>query len=156
VDIYKKGNDVTFGSYVKGVLVAVGSFIILGTVAALWNNPFFIRMTPTGDFEIGLLALQSLLLGIYVAIPVAACAVKLAGFGGIANYVGIACPVCNKLLLFAFGASALLTYLEPVRIYLAAGGVVLMMIAVSIRWHHFRAVSPIGERLSIIQSASND
>jgi len=132
---------VAFTSYVKGALVAIGSFAMLGTVAALWANPFFIRMTPTSGFEVGLLALQALLLGIYVAIPVPACALKLASLGGIANYIGIACPICNKLLLFLFGASALLTYLEPVRIYLAAGGALVTMVAVYVRWRNFRVVS---------------
>lgn len=136
-----KETMMTFSSYAKGALVAIGSFAMLGTVAALWDNPFFVRMTPTSGFEVGLLALQALLLGIYVAIPVPACAVKLAGLGGIANYVGIACPICNKLLLFVFGASALLTYLEPVRIYLAAGGALVTMVAVLIRWRNFRVVS---------------
>jgi len=124
----------TLGSVAKGVLIAVGSFVFLGTVAALWQNPFFIRMTPTSGFEIGLLALQAILLGVYISIPVPACAVKLA------NYVGIACPICNKLLLALFGASTLLTYLEPVRIYFAVGGVLLMSIATTVRWRKGRSL----------------
>jgi hypothetical protein len=133
--------EMTFGSFFKGALVAVVSFAMLGTVAALWVNPFFIRMTPTSGFEVAFLTLQALLLGVYVAIPVPACAVKLASVGGIANYIGIACPICNKILLFMFGANALLTYLEPVRIYLAAGGALVTMVAVLIRWRNFRAVT---------------
>ncbi|MBN9434344.1 MAG: hypothetical protein J0I45_18085 [Bosea sp.] len=130
----------TLGSVAKGVLIAVGSFVFLGTVAALWQNPFFIRMTPTSGFEIGLLALQAILLGVYISIPVPACAVKLASVGGIVNYVGIACPICNKLLLALFGASTLLTYLEPVRIYFAVGGVLLMSIATTVRWRKGRSL----------------
>ncbi len=130
----------TLGSVAKGVLIVVGSFVFLGTVAALWQNPFFIRMTPTSGFEIGLLALQAILLGVYISIPVPACAVKLASVGGIVNYVGIACPICNKLLLALFGASTLLTYLEPVRIYFAVGGVLLMSIATTVRWRKGRSL----------------
>ena len=130
----------TYGSMVKGVLAAVGSFVLLGTVAALWANPFFIRMTPTSGFEIGLLALQAILIGVYVAIPVPACALKIASLGGVANYIGIACPICNKVLLFVFGANALLTYLEPIRLYLAAGGALVTLAAVLMRWHNYRIV----------------
>jgi hypothetical protein len=130
----------TLGSVAKGVLIAVGSFVFLGTVAALWQNPLFIRMTPTSGFEIGLLALQAILLGVYISIPVPACAVKLASVGGIVNYVGIACPICNKLLLALFWASTLLTYLEPVRIYFAVGGVLLMSIATTVRWRKGRSL----------------
>ncbi len=52
----------------KGLAVAIASFVGFGTVAALWENPLFIRMTPAGDFEIALLTLLSILLGVYVAI----------------------------------------------------------------------------------------
>ncbi len=39
----------------KGLAVALGSFVGLGTVAALWKNPAFVRMTPAGDLEVVLL-----------------------------------------------------------------------------------------------------
>ena len=123
-----------------GVLFAIGVFLFLGTVTALWENPFFIRMTLTSGFEVGLLALQALLIGAYVAIPVSACATKLAGVGGVANFIGIACPICNKLLLLVFSVNALLTYLEPARLYLAAGGVLITAFAVLVRWQNFQAL----------------
>ena len=47
---------------------------------------------------------------------------SLATLGGIAHFIGIACLICNKLLL-VFSADALVAYLEPARIYLAAAGV---------------------------------
>ena len=135
-------------SLARGGIIAAVAFVVLGTVAALWENPFFIRMTPTSGYEIGLLALQALLLGGYTVIPVQACATKLAGAGGIANFVGIACPICNKLLLIVFGANALLTYLEPMRIYLAAGGVLITGLAVLIRWRSYQMVGETGPALS--------
>ncbi len=39
----------------KGLAVALGSFVALGTVAALWENSLFVRMTPAGDIEVVLL-----------------------------------------------------------------------------------------------------
>jgi hypothetical protein len=124
----------------KGVAIALGSFVLLGTVSALWANPLFVRMTPTSGFEIGLLALQAMLLGIYATIPVPACALKLASAGGVLNFLGIACPICNKLLMALFGANLLLTYLEPMRIYLAAAGVLVTAFAIWIRWTNFQKV----------------
>ena len=126
-------------SVARGILFAIGSFLVLGTAAALWPNPFFMRMTPTSGFEVALLAAQSALLGVYLAIPAPACATKLAGIGGVASFLGVACPICNKFLLFLFGAQVLLTYLEPVRIYLAAAGALITAIAVVVRWRRFRA-----------------
>jgi len=43
----------------------------------------------------------------------------------------VACPVCNKILLFLFGADALMTYLEPVRLYVAAAGIAVTLLAVA-------------------------
>ncbi len=36
----------------KGLAVALASFVGLGTVAALWETPLFVCMTPTGDLEV--------------------------------------------------------------------------------------------------------
>lgn len=118
----------------KGIAVAIGSFAGLGTVTALWDNPLFIRMTPAGGWEIGLLAALSLLLGAYVAIRRPVCSVKAAGSGGVLGFLGVACPVCNKVLLLLFGGELLLTYFEPVRIYVAAVGVVIVLAVLLREW----------------------
>jgi hypothetical protein len=118
----------------KGFAVTLGSFIALGTVAALWENPFFIRMTPAGGWEIALLAILSLLLGVYVVIRQPFCSIKTAGAGGVLGFIGVACPVCNKILLLLFGGDLLLTYFEPVRVYIAAAGVLLAALAVAREW----------------------
>lgn len=113
-----------------GVGVAAAMFAGLGTVAALWENPLFMRMTPTGGFEIALLLLLSVLAGVYVGLPRAECGKRTAGTGGVIGFLGIACPVCNKILVLLFGSALLLEYYEPARLYLALGGVVLLAIAV--------------------------
>lgn len=118
-----------------GIVVGLASFVALGTVAAIWENPFFVRMTPSGGWEISLLALLSALAGLYVALRQPACTSRTAGMGGVFGFLGIACPVCNKVLLFLFGGEALLTYFEPVRIYVAAAGSTLMGIAVVLAYH---------------------
>ena len=50
------------------------------------------------------------------------------------GFIGIACPVCNKILLLLFGGELLLTYYEPVRIYVAAAGVLIAAVAVAREW----------------------
>ena len=118
----------------KGLAAALGSFVALGTVAALWENPLFIRMTPAGDLEVVLLGLLSVLLGTYVAIRRPFCSTKTAGVGGVLGFIGVACPVCNKVLLLLFGGDLLLTYFEPVRVYVAAVGVLAVAAAVAHEW----------------------
>ncbi len=118
------------GRVAKGTAVAGLMFAGLGTVAALWENPLFMRMTPTGGFEIALLLLLSALAGIYVGIPQSECGRRVAGAGGIVGFLGIACPVCNKILMLLFGGALLLEYYEPARLYLAMGGAGLLAVAI--------------------------
>ena len=121
------------GNIARGVVVAMVMFIALGTVAALWENPLFMRMTPTGGFEIALLLLLSVLTGLYVGMPQTECGKRAAGTGGIIGFLGIACPVCNKILVLLFGSTLLLEYYEPARLYLALGGTALLALAIRLK-----------------------
>ncbi len=50
------------------VLYAVGLFVVLGTVTALWRNPLFIRMTPVTGWDFVILGLEALGLGLYLGV----------------------------------------------------------------------------------------
>lgn len=121
-----------------GLATAIVSFVLLGTVAALWENPVFVRMTPAGGWEIAMLAVMSGLAGVYVAIRRPFCSVKGAGAGGVLAFLGVACPVCNKILLLIFGGELLLTYFEPARIYVAAAGAALIGWVTLREWYKIR------------------
>jgi len=110
---------------VCGLAVAASMFVLLGTVAGLWENPLFFRMTPAGGFETVLLAVQSILVGGFVAIKPPACGNKSVTFSSVVHFLGVACPVCNKILLYLVGSEVLLLYFEPYRIHVAAGGAFL-------------------------------
>lgn len=125
----------------RGLAVAITMFVALGTVSALWENPLFMRMTPTSGFETALLLLQSALAGIYVGIPRVSCGKRAAGAGAIIGFLGIACPVCNKVLVLLIGSTLLLEYFEPVRLYVAMAGAVLLAAAVWIKLTRSECVS---------------
>ncbi len=131
--------SLTLVRMLKGAAMAGASFLGVGTVAALWENPLFIRMVPAGNIEIGLLAALSILLGLYVAIRRPFCSVRNAGVGGVLGFIGVACPICNKILMLFFGGELLLTYFEPVRVYVAAAGVFVAAIAVAQEWRQGRS-----------------
>lgn len=133
----KRGTKMTVGFGEFGlrqaslaVAIAIATFIVLGTVSALWPNPFFMRMTPTAGFEIAILSVQSILAGLYIGIEAPPCASRTAGAGSILGFLGVACPVCNKLLVLAVGPALLLQYFEPVRLYVGLLGVALIAYAV--------------------------
>lgn len=124
-----------------GAAVALVVFVLMGTVAALWENPFFVRMTPAGGWEIGLLAALALLSGLYVVVRRPFCSNMRAGVGGVFGFLGVACPVCNKVLVIVFGGELLLAYYEPMRVYLAGLGVAVTAWAVLREWRR-RPVGP--------------
>lgn len=117
----------------RGAAAAAAMFVALGTVAALWSNPWFMRMTAGGGFEITLLLLQSVLAGVYVGLPQSPCGKRTAGAGAIIGFLGIACPVCNKVLVLLIGSTLLLEYFEPVRLYVALAGAALLAAAVWVK-----------------------
>ena len=132
----------------KAAMVGALVFGGLGTVAALWDNPLFIRMTPAGYGEVGLLVMLALLSGAYVAIRRPLCSNATVGTGGVLGFLGIACPVCNKILLFLFGGDLLLVYFEPVRLYVAAAGVLLAAWAVIGEWRRSADPEPMVDSLA--------
>lgn len=111
-------------------LLAVTGFVFIGTLAALWPNPLFGRMTAVAGYEYVLLAAQALLGGVYLAVRTPICAAKAAGSGGILGFLGVACPVCNKVLLAIFGSGVLLSYFEPIRLYVGLFGIAMLAWAV--------------------------
>ena len=139
-DIFR---EISIRKLLVGIAVAIVTFVVLGTVSALWVNPVFIRMTPAGEWEIGLLFLLSVLTGLYVIIRRPFCSNKTVGVGGVLGFVGIACPVCNKILLLIFGGELLLAYFEPIRVYVAAFGVLIAAWAVLNEWRHRVAVEEV-------------
>ena len=119
----------------KGLEVAILMFALLGSVAALWPTGIFVRMTPAGPLEIAGLALTAALTGVFVAVRRPRCSVKSAGIGGVLGFLGVACPTCNKLLMLAFGGPLVMTYFEPLRLYLVVAGIAALGWAV---WRELR------------------
>lgn len=113
--------------WLLGGFVGAATFAVGGTVTAVWPNPLFSRMTPVGRWEWILLALEAVTLGLFVAVRRAACPTGAATTGGVLAFLGVACPVCNKLLVLVFGASFLLAYFEPIRLPLGLIGLAISL-----------------------------
>ena len=117
------GLGIRIGLVAVSIGYAAGTFLLLGTVAALWKNPRFIRMMPPTGFEIVLLLAQSVLVGAYMATPAPACSSRAAGIGNVLSFLGIACPICNKMLVLTLGPALLMQYFEPIRLYVGLIGI---------------------------------
>ena len=120
--------------WLSTLIIASAAFLLLGTITALWNNSFFIRMTEVNGWDYIILSFESLMIGLFFGIRAPHCATKKAGIGGVLGFVGFGCSICNKILLLLFGSSFLLSYFEPVRHYVGALGLLLFSYALIQRW----------------------
>ena len=111
------------------LFAAVGTaaaLLVLGVPTAVVPNPFFIRMTPTETFNVVVWLSSAPLIGLLFASYVRAPGHAIehdrgqpgAGrttLGGVAAYLAIGCPICNKVVVAALGVSGSLTYFAPLQ-----------------------------------------
>ncbi len=122
-------------------LAAVGGTIlaaaVLGVPTAVIPNPFFIRMTPTEPFNVAVwlasAPLMGLLLATYLARPPrllrdahSESGADRATVGGVAAYLAIGCPICNKIIVAALGVSGALNVFAPIQPLIGAASVALL------------------------------
>ena len=114
-----------------GILSSIVVFLLFGIPTALIQTPWFIRMVERSTFDYLFLITSSILLGAYIGVhyykknTVKKCD-AITYSGGIGSFLAFGCPICNKLLVFLFGATALMTYLDPYRPILGFGSIALL------------------------------
>ena len=103
-----------------GILSSIGFFLLSGVVTGLVPNPWFTRMVWKTPLDYFFLVVSSMLLGGYIGVHFykknisKGCDIATYS-GGAGSFLAFGCPICNKLLVLLFGATALLTYFEPYR-----------------------------------------
>ncbi len=127
---------------VRGVLFAGLSFAGMGTITAVWHNPFFTRMTPIEGWEFPYLFIFASVAGVFTAIRQPSCSTGKAGIGSIASFLGVACPTCNKILMLIFGGEALMRWFDPIRPWVAVIGLILLGFAIRTEWRKRRNMRP--------------
>jgi hypothetical protein len=108
--------------YLVAAAAAVGWLVLSGVPTDIIDTPLFIRMTPVEwwnyPFWVAGAALVGLLAATYVSIDgrerPAGSQGKVLG-GGLLSVFAIGCPVCNKLVVLALGASGALSYFAPIQ-----------------------------------------
>ena len=111
--------------------------LVLGLPTAVIPNPYFIRMTPTEAFNVIVLLVSAplggLLLATYVSRRGAATSDAHADagggratLGGVAAYLAIGCPICNKIIVAALGVSGALNVFAPLQPVIGAASILLL------------------------------
>ncbi len=117
------------------LIATAASFVILGIPTAVFPNPWFIRMTPTEPFNVATMVLSAPLMGgltaTYLARPSGARPAPAEGggratIGGVAAYLAIGCPICNKIIVAVLGVSGALNVFAPVQPLIGVGSVLLL------------------------------
>jgi hypothetical protein len=123
--------------WLVAALATAGSLLLLGVPTAVIPNPFFIRMTPTETFNVVVWLASAPLIGLLIATYVRPPRHALghdrrepgAGrttLGGVAAYLAIGCPICNKVVVAALGVSGALSIFAPIQPLIGMASVALL------------------------------
>jgi hypothetical protein len=126
---------------VYGFLAAVATTLLIGIPTVLIPNHWFARMEPVRPQDYAVLAITVALTAVLAAsyaLP-ATCPLqegKLAA-GGFLSFIAVGCPVCNKVVVLALGASGAMSYFAPVQPLIALVSMALLGYAI---WLRYRAI----------------
>ncbi len=109
--------------WAAAVAGALATALIVGVPTHLVPTPFFTRMVAITWWSWPVWAatavLGGLLVATYVRVPHAVqdpdAGSRTAGLGGLLSAFAVGCPVCNKLVVLALGASGALKFFAPVQ-----------------------------------------
>ena len=127
--------------WATAVAASLASFVVLAIPTAVIENPFFTRMTPTEPFMLVTLVASVPLFGLLAATylaPVPGAASDpgegrgRATTGGVAAFLAIGCPICNKLVVAALGVGGAMQWFAPLQPLLGAASIAL--VAVTLAW----------------------
>ena len=124
---------------------AVVVALLIGVPTDVIPNPVFGRPVPVTWWSYPTLAITALLGGMLAATyvrdssaPAAApeeidAPTRNGGLAGLLSFFAVGCPVCNKLVIVALGATGARQWFEPVQPLLAVASVVLLAWALRAR-----------------------
>lgn len=116
--------------WVRACLVAAASALVIAVPTRLIPNGFFSRMTPTRPQDYAFLVVSSALLGLTLAARQATARTERSAVaGGVATYLAVGCPICNKVVVALLGASGAIAYFAPIQPVLGLGAVALLFAA---------------------------
>jgi len=120
-------------------LAAVAGGVVLGVPTGVIPTSLYTRMTPVLWWNYPVLAASAILLGLTAAsylwqpVPQAVPGAKVATGGGVLSLFAIGCPVCNKLVVLAIGATGALRWFAPVQPVLAVASLAMLAATLWVR-----------------------
>ncbi len=121
---------------------AIAITLLIGLPTDVVPNPVFGRSIGVTWWSYPVLAVTAVLSGLLLATYVRSEGlvvddhdreVRTGGLGGLLSFFAVGCPVCNKVVLLALGATGARRWFEPVQPYLAALSIILLAVALRTR-----------------------
>jgi hypothetical protein len=127
--------------HLAALVAGAGWLALSGVPTDLIDTPLFVRMTPPEWWNYPLWVAGAVLVGLLAATYVADPGQSRSGDsqggkvfgGGLLSVYAVGCPVCNKLVVLALGASGALTYFGPAQPVLGLLSVGLLLYALRAR-----------------------
>jgi hypothetical protein len=117
-------------AWMAAALATAAALVVIGLPTAIYENPFFVRMTPVRPQDYVIWALSAALLGLiagsYFAVRPEGGDGKIVS-GGLLSAIAVGCPTCNKLVVALVGTSGALNVFEPLQLYLGVFSVILLV-----------------------------
>jgi hypothetical protein len=130
VDMLAAGLSMYTGkAWAVTALTAAVGLAIIGLGTAIYENPFFIRMTPVRTQDYVIWILSSVLIGLIVGSYFVASSASGDGktlSGGVLSVLAVGCPTCNKLVVLLLGTTGALTFFAPLQLYIEIASVLLL------------------------------
>ncbi|MGV0797180.1 hypothetical protein ABQF26_09455 [Mycolicibacterium elephantis] len=127
--------------YARGVLAGLVTAVAIAVPTDIIDTPMFSRDIPVRWWEYPVLGATGVLTAAWFALGGARRATGPMASGLALVTFAVGCPVCNKLVLLAVGASGALSLWAPLQPALAALSLALLMVLVVLRWRRRPCVS---------------
>ena len=119
----------TLKAWIITTLTAGIGLALIGLTTAIFENWFFIRMTPVRDQDYLIWVVSSVLIGLIVGSYFVDRSTGGEGkvvSGGVLSVLAVGCPICNKPVVLLLGISGALTFFAPIQLYIGIASVVLL------------------------------
>jgi hypothetical protein len=110
-------------------LAAAIGLAAIGLTTAIFENWFFVRMTPVRAQDYVIWIVSSVLMGLIVGSYFVAGSTSGDGkmlSGGLLSVLAVGCPTCNKLVVLLLGTAGALTFFAPIQLYIGIASVLLL------------------------------
>lgn len=122
------------------LLIGVGVALVVAVPTAVIPTPIFGRAVEVTWWSYPTVLLTGILGGMLLATYLrepgeerADRALKLGTVGGLLSFFAVGCPVCNKVVLLALGASGAMTWFAPIQPFMALASIIVLAVSLFLR-----------------------